>query len=142
MENSHEHVHISNILKSARTIAVIGMSRKPDRISHDVGTYLKRHGYTVIPVNPNYSNIDGATCYPSLADIPSEIPVDVVNIFRKSEDVFPVVKEALKRGVLAVWMQEGIINNEAAALARSRDILTIMDRCIKREHEVRNCRRP
>ncbi len=121
-----------DILKSCRTIAVIGLSADAHKASHRVSGYLLKQGYKVIPVNPNESQILGQKCYPSLTDVPEKI--DVVNIFRKSEDVPPVVEEAIKAGVKAVWIQEGIINEESAQKARQAGVNVVMDRCILKEH--------
>ena len=100
------------ILNSGRTIAVVGLSSKPDRPSYKVASYLKEQGYRIIPVNPTEKEILGELCYPDLASIPES--VDVVDIFRRSEEVLPTVEEAIKIGAKAVWMQEGVMNEEAA----------------------------
>ena len=121
------------ILGSSRTVAVVGLSPKTDRPSYRVASYLKEQGYKIIPVNPNESEILGETSYPDLSSIPE--PVDVVDIFRRPEDVTPVVEEAIKKGAKAVWMQEGIVNEEAAARARGAGLLVVMDRCMFKEHK-------
>ncbi len=123
---------IKEILKQAKTIAVVGLSPKANRPSHDVARYLKAAGYTIIPVNPGQSEILGEKCYPSLADIPQQ--VDVVDIFRRPEEVGPVVDQAMEIGAKVVWMQEGIVNEEAAARARAAGLTVIMDRCLKVDH--------
>lgn len=123
---------IVNILKSARTIAIVGLSDKPDRDSYRVASYLKEHGYKIIPVNPKCSEILGEKCYPDLSSIPEK--VDVVDIFRKPEAVPSVVDEAIKIGAGAVWMQLGIAHNEAAEKARKAGLKVVMSRCIKIEH--------
>ena len=105
---------IKKILQESRTIAVVGLSPKPTRPSHDVALYLKQAGYTIIPVNPGQEEILGLTCYPNLTSIPA--PVDVVNIFRKPEDVEPVVLDSISIGAKVVWMQQEIINEKAAAV--------------------------
>ncbi len=120
------------ILNSSRVVAVVGLSAKPDRPSHVVASYLKENGYRIIPVNPQEEKILGEVCYPDLSSIPE--PVDVVDIFRRPEDVLPIVEEAIKAGAKAVWMQEGVINEEAAARAKSAGLQVVMDRCMKKEH--------
>lgn len=120
------------ILNTYRTVAVVGLSPKPDRPSNHVAKYLKEQGYRIIPVNTYGGEILGETCYPDLSSIPE--PVDVVDIFRRSEAVPPVVEEAIKIGAKAVWMQEGVINEEAAARAEEAGLLVVMDRCMLKEH--------
>ena len=120
------------ILKSSRVVALVGLSAKPDRPSNIVASYLKENGYRVIPVNPQEEKILGEVCYPDLNSIPE--PVDVVDIFRRPEDVPPIVEEAIKVGAKAVWMQEGVINEEAAARAESAGLQVVMDKCMKKEH--------
>jgi predicted CoA-binding protein len=124
--------HVKEVLHTARTIAVVGFSPKVNRPSHMVGCYLMQAGFHVIPVNPGHSEICGVTCYPDLISIPE--PVDVVDIFRRSEDVLPVVVEAIAIGAKVIWMQQGIVNHEAAALAEKAGLVVIMDRCIKVDH--------
>ncbi len=120
------------ILKTYRKVAVVGLSPKPDRPSHRVASYLKGQGYRIIPVNTYAKEILGETCYTSLSSIPE--PVDVVDIFRRPEAVLPIVEEAIKIGAKAVWMQEGVINEEAASLAKEAGLLVVMDRCMLKEH--------
>ena len=120
------------ILNNYRTVVVVGASPNPERPSYRVASYLASHGYHVIPVNPNVPEIIGKTCYPDLSSIPE--PVEVVDIFRHSEDVIPIVDEAIKIGAKAVWMQEGITNEEAAAKARDAGLLVVMDKCMLKEH--------
>ena len=124
--------HVKEVLHTAKTIAVVGFSPKVNRPSHMVGCYLMQAGFCVIPVNPGHSEICGVTCYPDLVSIP--VPVDVVDIFRRSEDVMPVVAEAIAIGAKVIWMQQGIVNHEAAALAEKAGLVVIMDRCIKVDH--------
>lgn len=121
-----------DILKSCQTIAVVGLSGDEYKTSHHVARYLQEQGYKIIPVNPNESEILGETCYPSLAEVPEK--VDVVDIFRKSEDVPPVVEDAIKVKAGAVWMQEGIVNEAAAKKAREAGIKVVMDKCMLKEH--------
>jgi predicted CoA-binding protein len=120
------------ILNFSRVVAVVGLSSKPDRPSYRVASYLKEQGYKIIPVNPGEKEISGELCYPDLASIPE--PVDVVDIFRRSEDVPPIVEEAIRIGAKAVWMQEGVINEEAAARAREAGLGVVMDKCMRKEH--------
>jgi len=122
----------AEILNSSKTIAVVGLSPKPDRPSYRVASYLKEQGYRIIPVNTYASEILGETCYPDLRSIPEQ--VDVVDIFRRSERVPAVVEEAIEIGAKAVWMQEGVINEEAAAQAMEAGLLVVMDKCMLKEH--------
>lgn len=128
-----EIIHrVQETLRIVRTIAVVGFSPKENRPSNQVGRYLMHAGFQVIPVNPGHEEICGLKCYPDLLSIP--VPVDVVDIFRRSEDVLPVVQEAIIIQAKVVWMQQGIINDEAAALAEKAGLLVIMDRCLKVDH--------
>jgi predicted CoA-binding protein len=123
---------IRRILTDSKTIAVVGLSPKPNRPSHQVALYLMEAGYTIIPVNPGQDAILGQICYSSLRDIP--VPVDMVDIFRRSESVMPVVEEAIDIGARFIWMQEGVINEEASAKAERAGLTVIMDRCTKIDH--------
>ena len=122
---------ITRLLKTTTSIAIVGLSPKENRPSNMVGRYLIDVGYTIYPVNPGQSEILGRTCYPDLAAIPD--PVDIIDIFRKSEDVLPIVEQLIKLNPLprALWMQQGIINEAAAELARRNGLFVVMDRCIK-----------
>ncbi|NQT48430.1 MAG: CoA-binding protein [Chloroflexi bacterium] len=120
------------ILNTYRTVAVVGLSPKAERPSHRVATYLREQGYRIIPVNPKEKEILGETSYPDLASIPD--PIEVVEIFRGPEEVLPIVEEAVKAGAKAIWMQEGVINEEAAASAREAGLMVIMDKCMLKEH--------
>ena len=120
------------ILKEYRTVAIVGASSDPERPSFRVLRYLSEHDYNVIPVNPNEREILGMTCYPNLSSIPEK--VEVVDIFRRSEEVMPVVEEAIKIGAKAIWMQEGVINEETAAKARDAGLLVVMDKCMRKQH--------
>jgi len=126
---------IAELLQSARNIAVVGLSSSPLRPSHGVAAYMQSHGYKIIPVNPEITNALGENAYPSLLDVPEKI--DIVDIFRRSENVPPVVEQAIQLKVRAIWMQEGVVNNQAAEKARRAGILVIMDRCILKEHRAR-----
>jgi predicted CoA-binding protein len=120
------------LMRNAKTIAVVGISSNPARPSNDVTRYLIDAGYTIYLVNPNETEIFGRPVYPSVRDLPE--PVDIVDIFRHSEDVPPVVEDAIAAGAKAVWMQMGIVNEAAAAKAREAGLDVVMDRCTKVEH--------
>jgi uncharacterized protein len=126
---------IRNTLSSCKTVAVVGVSPKSDRPSHLVAAYLQSKGYRILPVRPDGEVILGERVYHSLTEIPGEIEIDVVDIFRKSEDVPPVVEEAIQRGAKVIWMQEGVANPEAASIAEKAGLQVVMDRCIKKEHQ-------
>ncbi len=123
---------IKRILSENKTIAVVGLSPKWNRPSHFAAKYMKEHGYKIIPVNPGYDKILGEKCYKSLLDIPE--PVDIVDIFRRSKDVPPIVDDAIKIGAKVVWMQLTVINEEAAQKAREAGLEVVMDRCVKIEY--------
>ena len=123
---------IRKVLRDSKTIAVVGLSPKPHRPSHQVASYLMSAGYTVVPVNPGQDTILGQTCYPNLRAIPGS--VDMVDIFRRPEAILPVVEDAIAIGARCIWMQEGIINNEAAEKAEAAGLTVIMDRCTKIDH--------
>jgi predicted CoA-binding protein len=137
----HDSDTIADILQNSRTIAVVGLSTNPDRPSHEVTQYLQRHGYRVVPVNPTHAgeNILGEPCYASLIDAAvalkkDGIGIDVVDCFRKSEAIEPIVDDAIAIGARTVWMQLGVINEMAAQKARAAGLCVVMDRCIKIEH--------
>ena len=121
------------ILRNAKTIAVVGMSARPERPSHSVPAYLQAHGYRIIPVNPSLDQALGEQAYPDLLLVPE--PVDVVDIFRRSEDVQPIVEQAIRVGAKVIWMQEGIVNEEAADLARRAGLEVVMDACMRATHK-------
>ena len=127
-----EQQQIKQILLESRTIAVVGLSPRGSRPSHQVASYLIAAGYTVIPVNPGQDEILGQKCYPNLDVIP--VPVDVVNIFRSPHDVLPIVEAAVRIRAKVVWMQVDIVNREAAALGERAGLVVVMDRCIKTDH--------
>jgi len=130
---SNEHVAtIRKVLRESKTIAVVGLSPKPNRPSHQVARYLMEVGYTIIPVNPGQDIILGQTCYSNLRDIPT--PVDMVDIFRRQEEVVPIVEDAIGNGARFIWMQQGIVNEEAAEKAEAAGLIVIMDRCTKIDH--------
>jgi len=113
-------------------VAIVGASSNPERPSYRVVRYLMKHGYHVIPVNPSVQEILGKTSYPDLSSIPEK--VEVVDIFRRSDEVMPIVDEAIKIGAKVVWMQEGVINEEAAAKVRDAGLLVVMDKCMRKQH--------
>ena len=135
MNNDYDQ-RMMGILKSTNTIASVGVSSNPEKESHGVVLYLKEQGYKIIPVNPTATEILGEKAYPSLSDIPEK--VDAVQIFRKPEDVPPVVEEAIKIGAKAVWMQEGIVNEEAAQKAEEAGLQVVMDACMRATHRRLN----
>jgi predicted CoA-binding protein len=126
---------ISELLKNAKTIAVVGLSENPMRAAYGVSAYMQSQGYRIIPVNPEADVVLGEKAYKSLNDIPDG--VDIVDIFRRSEFVGPIVDEALQKGVKAIWMQETVVNEEAAQKARDKGVFVVMDRCILKEHHKR-----
>lgn len=123
---------IGKILKSAKTIAVVGISSNPDKASYRVALYLKNAGYTIIPVNPTITEWNGLPCYPNLSAVPEA--VDIVDIFRRPEDVPAIVDEAIAQHAKVVWMQLEIVNNAAADKARAAGLQVVMDHCTKVEH--------
>jgi len=123
---------LRRILHENRTIAVVGLSADWFRPSYFAAKYMQEHGYRVIPVNPKYESILGEKCYKSLRDIPEK--VDLVDVFRKSNDVMPIAEEAIAIGAKVLWQQLGVKNEAAAAKARGAGLGTVMDRCVKIEH--------
>jgi predicted CoA-binding protein len=128
---------IAEVLSRARTIAIVGLSAKPERDSHEVAHYLQRHGFRIIPVNPTYagSHILGEHCYASLTlAARDEAAIEVVDCFRKPEDIPAVAREAVAIGARCLWMQLGIVSEEAAQIAAAAGMTVVMDRCMKLEH--------
>lgn len=123
---------IADILRNSRVIAVVGLSAKKRRPSFGVSEYMQRAGYRIIPVNPNETSVLGEPAYPDLEKVPEK--VDIVNIFRRSEFVPQLVDAAIRIGAKAIWMQEGVVHEEAAARARAAGLAVVMDRCILKEH--------
>jgi len=120
------------LLGEARTIAVVGLSSKPDRPSHDVASYLQEHGYRIVPVNPSETEVLGERAYPSLLDIPTDVPIDVVDVFRRAADTPPIASDAVRIGAKVLWLQDGIVNDEASRIASEGGLEVIMGVCIKR----------
>lgn len=123
---------IKELLNNAQTIAVVGLSDNPERTSYRVSRYMQERGYRIIPVNPTITEALGEKAYPSLLDVPEK--VDIVNVFRRSNDVPPVVDDAIAIKAGGVWMQEGIVNEDAAKKAEAAGLKVVMDRCIMVEH--------
>ena len=123
---------IPDLLRQSRVIAVVGLSSKRSRPSYGVAEYMQQQGYRIIPVNPNEVEVLGEKAYARLEDVPEH--VDIVDIFRRSEFVAPLVEEAIRRGASAVWMQEGVVDEAAAEKARAAGLAVVMDRCILKEH--------
>ena len=123
---------LRRILQSCRTVAVVGLSAEWHRPSHFVAKYLQGHGYRIVPVNPRYAEILGEKSYAQLEDIP--FAVDMVDVFRKTEDVLPIAASAVAIGAKCLWQQIGVVNLEADALARAAGLDSVMDRCVKIEH--------
>jgi predicted CoA-binding protein len=123
---------LRRILATNRCIAVVGLSADWYRPSYFAAKYMQKHGYRIIPVNPKYPEILGERCYPSLVDIPEK--VDMVDVFRKTEDVLPIARQAIEIGARTLWQQLGVVNVEADRLAREAGLDSVMDRCVKIEH--------
>jgi uncharacterized protein len=126
---------IRDLLQRSKTIAVVGLSDSPLRPSYGVSAYMQSHGYKIVPVNPTISESLGEKSYPSLRELP--VKIDIVNIFRRSEYVEAIVDQAIELKVPAVWMQEGVINQNAAEKAEKAGIFVAMDLCILKEHQAR-----
>jgi len=124
--------NIPEILKNSRTIAVVGLSGSPMRVSNGVSAYMQRSGYRIIPVNPQETEVLGERSYARLEDVPEKI--DIVNVFRRPEFTPEIVESAIKVGAKVVWMQEGVVNEAAAARAREAGLEVVMDKCILKEH--------
>ena len=123
---------IRGVLALGKTVAVVGLSPDRGKPSHEVAAYLQTAGFRIVPVNPSCDEILGERCYPSVADIPGE--VDIVDVFRRSEYLPEIVEQAIAKGARAVWMQEGVVNEAAAARAKGAGLAVVMDRCILKEH--------
>jgi hypothetical protein len=128
----NDPVAIRKILREGSTIAVVGLSSKPNRASYGVARYMKSVGYRIIPVNPYETEVLGERAYPDLSAVPEKI--DVVDIFRRSDQVAPIVGEAIEMGARAIWMQEGVVDEAAAQRAREAGLMVVMNRCMLKEH--------
>ena len=128
---------IRTALETARTIAIVGCSPNPERPSNAIGRYLMEHGYQIVPVNPGHGSILGETCYWSLSEIPPEVRVDIVDVFRRSDQVAPVADQAIARGVGFFFMQQGVVDPGSALRLEEAGIPVAMDRCILLEHANR-----
>ena len=133
----NDPARIRHALESAKTIAVVGCSPNPDRPSNTIARYLLENGYRVIPVNPGHSRILGEDCYRSLAEVPADVAVDIVDVFRRSDQVAPVARQAIARGVKFFFMQQGVLDPRSAELLEEAGIPVAMDRCILVEHASR-----
>lgn len=123
---------LRRILTTSRTIAVVGLSTDPRRPSYAVATYLQARGYRIIPVNPKYEEVLGEHCYASLIDIPET--VDLIDVFRRTEDVAPIARQAVEIGAKTLWQQMGVANEEADRIAREGGLDSVMNRCMKTDH--------
>jgi hypothetical protein len=123
---------LRRILRGCRTIAVVGLSAEWHRPSYFAAKYMQQHGYRIIPVNPRYTEVLGERCYASLGEI--DLPIDMVDVFRRTEDVMPVAAQAVAIGARCLWQQIGVVNRDAAELARAAGLDAVMDRCVKIEH--------
>ena len=133
----NDAAQIGTALASARTIAVVGCSPNPDRPSNAIARYLLEQGYDVIPVNPGHRRILGETCYSSLAEIPRDVQIDIVDVFRRSDSVAPVAEQAIARGAGFFFMQQGVVDADSARRLEAAGIPVAMDRCILVEHASR-----
>lgn len=134
MADSTDIPTLRRLLDDSRRIAVVGISAEWHRPSYFVGKYLLEHGYTMIPVNPKYREVLGQPCYPSLTAARAAGPIDMVDCFRKAEDIGPLAEEAIAIGAKALWMQLGVVSHAAAEKARAAGLEVVMDRCVKIEH--------
>ena len=125
---------LRHLLEQSRTIAIVGLSPDEQRASHGVARYLQAHGYRIVPVNPRCTEVLGERCYASLEEIP--FPVDVVDVFRRSEEVLPIARSAVAIGARCLWQQLGVVNTEADAIATANGLVSVMDRCIKVDHRL------
>ena len=123
---------LRRILRDCKTIAVVGLSAEWHRPSFFAAKYMQQHGYRIVPVNPRYTEVLGETCYASVQDIP--FAIDMVDVFRRSEDVLPIAQQAVAKGARCLWQQIGVKNLDADALAQKAGLDSVMDRCVKIEH--------
>lgn len=123
---------LHDLLQRTRSIAVVGMSDKEDRPSHYVAQFMRARGFTIVPVNPRCSEIAGLKCYPSLCDVP--VPIDMVNVFRRPDDIPPIARDAVAIGAKSLWIQLGLVSEEAEAIAEAAGMAVVMDMCLKVEY--------
>ena len=123
---------LRRILSRCRTIAVVGLSAEWHRPSFFAAKYMQQHGYRIVPVNPRYAEVLGERCYPSVADIP--FAIDMVDVFRRGEDVLPIARQAVEKGARCLWQQIGVKNRDADRLAQDAGLDSVLDRCVKIEH--------
>jgi uncharacterized protein len=126
-------VELRSILGDAKTVAVVGLSAKPWRESHSVAEFLQRRGYRIVPVNPKETEVLGERAYPTLLDVPKDVQIDVVDVFRRASDTPPVARDAVAIGAKVLWLQEGIVNDEARQIAEDGGLTVIMGVCIRVE---------
>jgi predicted CoA-binding protein len=134
-DRTAEDRELKILLGDAETIAVVGLSSKPSRPSHDVAAYLQDHGYRIVPVNPGETEVLGERAYPTLLDIPADVRVDVVDVFRRAADTPAVARDAVAIGAKVLWLQEGIVSDEAYRIASEAGLEVIMGVCIRRTRE-------
>jgi len=120
------------ILGEAVTIAIVGLSSRPDRDSYDIAEFLQDRGYRIVPINPKESGVLGEPAYPSLLEVPDDVRIDVVDVFRRAEDTPPIAEQAVARGAKMLWLQDGIVSEEARRIAEDAGMTVVMDDCIKR----------
>ena len=123
---------LQRILRETRTIAVVGLSAEWHRPSYFAAKYMQQRGYRIVPVNPRYDQVLGERCYPSLREV--DVPIDLVDVFRRTEDVPPIAEQAIDIGARCLWQQIGVVNRAADERARAAGLDTVMDRCVKIEH--------
>jgi predicted CoA-binding protein len=136
----HRNDVIADVLKNYKTIAVVGLSSNPRRPSFSVTQYMQSAGYRIIPVNPNETEVLGEKCYPCLEDVPKSQYIEIVDVFRRSEHIPPVVDSTIAVGAKVIWMQQGIENQNAAAKAHAAGLFVVEDACILIEHRLRHRR--
>jgi hypothetical protein len=122
---------LRSLLGEARTIAVVGLSSKPDRPSYEVAAFLQERGHRIVPVNPNETEVLAERAYHSLLDVPAEIPIEIVDVFRRAEETPPIAEQAVRRGATVLWLQQGIVNEEARRIAEGAGLTVIMGVCIR-----------
>ncbi len=132
--SGYDEAQIPEILKNYTNVAVVGLSDKSDRDSYRVAKYLMAHGYRIIPVNPAIESWEGIKSYPAVSSIPPDVKVEIVDVFRKPEAALDIVRDSLSRSPKVLWLQEGVVNSDAADLAKENGIRVVMDRCMMKEH--------